>query len=230
MLNALIGWSIGQQLGANFDTIRFEVSVGSGTQSSPTKVSKTVADAVRGSEQQKRLTGGENFFVTSIYSLCEPGKVAVDILPNNNSNNKTSIVIFKPRLLELKIPKLFETDVTIDVYNSENQPNDITIAFEGFWITENQTPVFTDRANSLFRMINNIDVQTLTTANLIALLGRKIDITNSLLINPKSYTAEQVSALSPPLVTISPIEARAKLTRICGTGAEPPKEDEDDES
>lgn len=230
MLNTLIGWSIGQQLGGNFDTIRFEVSIGAGTASSPNKISRTVAESIRGSEQQKRLTGGENFISTGIYTFCEPGKVAVDILPNNNSNNKISVVIFnKQRLIDLRIPKLFETDVTIDFYNSENQANDVTIAFEGFWITESQTPVFTDRANSVFRILNNIDVQTLATVNLIALLGRKIDITNSLLINPKSYTIEQAAIESPPLVSISPAEERAKLTRICGTGAKQKEEDEGDE-
>ncbi len=228
MLNQLIGWHVGDALGANFDTIRFEVTVGAGSTSSPTKVSKTVADSVRGSEQKKRLTGGENFFVSNLYTLCEPGKVNIDVLPNNNTNNKISIVVFKPRLIELKIPKLLEVDLSIDFFNSEPQSNDVTIAFEGFWIPENQTPAFTEMSHILFRTLNDIDLQTLAMGNLLNIIGGKIDITNSLLINPKRFTQDQLTSISPPLPPLSITEEKAKLKRICGTGAPQDKEEEDE--
>lgn len=229
MLNTLIGWSIGQNLGAIFDTIRFETSVGAGSQASPTKISKTSADAVRGTEQKGRLTGGQNFFVTSIYSFCEPGKVSVDILPNNNSNNKISIEVFSPKTTPLEIPKLLEVDVSIDFYNSENQSNDVTIALEGFWIPENETPAFTDQANSLFRILNNIDAQTLTTNRLLSSIANLISITNNLLINPTSYTLKELQAFSTTIPTITLGEEKPEVRRICGTGAKPTKEDEEDE-
>lgn len=229
MLNTMIGWHIGKNLGANFDTIRFETSIGAGSSSSPLKVSKTAADAIRGSEQKGRLTGGENFFVTSIYSFCEPGKVAVDILPNNNSNNKISIVVFKPRIIELKIPKLLEVDISIDLYNSENQSNDVTIAFEGFWIPESQTPIFTDQSDSIFRILNDIDAQTLNTNRLLSSLANLLGITNNLLINPKLYTAQELKSISPTIPQIFVEEEKAKVTRICGTGAKPTEKEEEDE-
>ena len=230
MLNNLAGWYIAKRLGANYDTIRFEVTIGAGATGSPNKVSKTISDSVHGSEQKKRLTGGENFFISNIYSLCEPGKIAIDILPDNNSNNKTSIVVFKPRLVELKIPKLLEVDISIDFFNSELQSNDATVAFEGFWITESQTPAFTDIATSLFRNQNETNLQTLTTANILAIVGGKIDITNSLLIDPKKYTQEQITAISPALPPLSVTEEKVKLKRLCGTGAPVTKEDEEEDN
>lgn len=228
MLNKLVGWDLFKGLGANFDTIRFEITVGAGSSASPLKVTKTVGDAVRGSEQRSRLTGGENFIVTNLYSLCEPGKVSIDIMPNNNSNNKVSIVVFKARNINIEIPKILEVDVTIDIYNAEPQSNDVTLAFEGFWIPESQTPVFTDRANSIFRLFNDIDTQLLQANSLLATLIKRVDITNNLLIDPKSYTIQEYANLNPPPIELKPTE-KVELKRICGTGAKEEKEDEEDE-
>lgn len=228
MLNTLFGWDIVKNLGANFDTIRFETSIGAGSSISSTKVSKTTADAINGASLKGRLTGGEDFFITSIYSFCEPGKISIDILPNNNSNNKISILVAKPERTEIT-PKLLEVDVSIDFYNSENQTNDTTIVLEGFWIPESQTPIFTDRASSIFRILNNIDTQTLTTNKLLTSIANLLSITNNLLINPKFYTAEQLSTVSPIIPQIVSEGEKAAVKRICGTGAKPKEKEEEDE-
>lgn len=230
MLNAMAGWYVGQAFGANFDTIQFEVSVAAGSTSAPTKLSKAVADSIDGSDKQKRLTGGENFFATSVYSLCEPGKVRADILPNNNSNNKLSILIFKPRTMDIGIPKLFETDVSIDFYNSENQSNDVTLSFEGFWIPENQTPVFTDTTMTPLRILNDLDLQVLSSNKLLTSIAKLLNISNSLLVNPKSYTVETLASASPIIPILVPTEEKVKIKRVCGTGKAPEKEDEEEDN
>lgn len=218
MLNTLLGWHLFKQTNANFDTIVFEVSVGAGSSATPKSVKRTLSDSINGSNNVSRLIGGDNFFVTGIYSICEPGKVSIDILPDNNTSNKISILAFKPKSIPMSIPKLLETGVSIDFFNSEAQSNDVTIVLEGFWIPEPQTAIFTDLAGTLFRTLNNIDNQTLQINRILIPMSRKIDITNQLLINPKSYSADDLNRISPPVPYPPSTEDKRGITRMCGTG------------
>ncbi len=224
MFNQLIGQYLNNRLGANFDQIRFEITIAAGSTSSPIKSSRTVIDSFNGAAKASRLTGGDNFFITGIYSFTEPGKTYCTILPDNNTSKQIELSIFKPRLVEMKPIKLLETGISIDFFNAENQSNDITLILEGFWLTDENTAKFNDLASRFYTILEDLDSQTLKGNQIASGISARLDITNQLLINPKAFTLQTLTQATPAPILIPTQEEKVNVRRACGLGKIAPTE------
>ncbi len=166
MLNSMFGWYCRTSLGCKFDTIVFAESITANT----TGYAVTIANAQDGSVKQAKLTG-YNFIVTSVYSVCTTGVVDAKILPDNDSSAKFYLQLYQPMARSLPVPLLLMTDLVVEFDNNEAHANNVYIAFDGFWITEDKLPSLTLLAELIPATLMNIDIQTLEISNILAAMA-----------------------------------------------------------
>ncbi len=172
MLNALFGWYCRTNLGCKFDTITFAESIAAST----TGYAVTLSNAQDGVAKQSKLTG-YNFIITSIYSVCTTGFVDAKVLPDNDSTAKFYMQLYQPVSKDLPIPLILMTDLVIEFDNNEAHTNNAYISFDGFWITEDNTPSLTLLSELIPTTLLNTDMQTLEIANILAAMAESEGVT-----------------------------------------------------
>jgi len=166
MLNTLFGWYCRENLSCKFDTIVFAESVAANT----TGYAVTLTNAQDGADKKNKMTG-YNFIITSIYSVCVTGVVNARVLPDNDSENRFYVQLYQPFSRKLPIPLPLTVDLAIVFDNNEAHINNAYLAFDGFWITESNMPKLTMLSELSPTALADINMQTLTTVNILAAMA-----------------------------------------------------------
>lgn len=162
MLNTLFGWYARQNLGCKFDNIIFTETVAAST----TGYTVTLTNALDGVEKKNKLTGS-NFVITDVYSVCTTGIVDAKVLPDNDTSAKFYLQPYQPISKKLPIPLLLMADIVVVFDNNELIPNNVYLAFDGFWISESRMPDFTMLSELIPTSIIDIDMQTFATQTIL---------------------------------------------------------------
>ncbi len=161
MIDTLFGWYIQQHLKGKFITITFEESLVADDSDT-----LSILDAVDGAALQLMLQT-DNFIIADVFSYADPGFVKVNVLPDNDSTLKFRIEATKnPARIPIMPPKMAETDLVLD-YENEGQPNDLYISFTAMRIPEDNLDEFTVLSELIPVSIQNVDIQTLQTVQLL---------------------------------------------------------------
>lgn len=161
MIDTLFGWYIQEHLKGRFITITFEESLVADDSDT-----LSIADAVDGTLLQQMLET-DNFIIADVFAYADPGFVKVNVLPDNDTMLKFRVEATKnPTRVPIMPPKMAETDLVLD-YTNESQPNDLYVSFTAMRIPQNNMDEFTVLSETIPVSLQNIDLQTLQTVQLL---------------------------------------------------------------
>lgn len=161
MIDTLFGWYIQQQLKGKFITITFEESLVADDTDT-----LSLGDAVDGTSLQQILET-DNFILFDVFAYADPGFVKVNVLPDNDTTLKFRVEATKnPTRVPIMPPKMAEVDLVLD-YTNESQPNDLYVSFTAMRIPETNLDEFTLLSEVVPSTLQNIDIQTLQTVQLL---------------------------------------------------------------
>ena len=156
MLNEIVGMYLSDKYNITTDRILFTVSITANDTSS-----FTISDATNGSKLKADLSSLD-YLITKYTIWSQNGMLDVNIKPDNESINQLKTLAFTQKTEAPIIPpKLIQTDLAIEVTNSQGIDDDLFLAFEIFKIPQNKLPELMDTGGILFTALYNIDIQTL---------------------------------------------------------------------
>lgn len=161
MIDTLFGWYIQEHLKGKFITITFEESLVADDTDT-----LSIADAVDGTVLQQMLET-DNFIIADVFAYADPGFVKVNVLPDNDTTLKFRVEATKnPTRIPIMPPKMAETELVLD-YTNESQPNDLYVSFTAMRIPQSNMDEFTVLSEIIPISLQNIDIQTLQTVQLL---------------------------------------------------------------
>ena len=161
MIDTLFGWYISEHLKGKFITVTFEESLVADDTDT-----LSLGDAVDGTALTLMLET-DNFILFDVFAYADPGFVKVNVLPDNDTTLKFRVEATKnPTRVPIMPPKMAEVDLILD-YTNESQPNDLYISFTAMRIPQANIDEFTLLSEVMPVTLQNIDIQTLQTVQLL---------------------------------------------------------------
>jgi len=163
MLDALLGWSLNQQLGVEFGNIRFKETILASDTSSISLTDEVDASILN----SKTAMTAKDFLIIGVYSYVTPGNVTCRVLPDNETIRQFYLNAEEPRHTPIQPPRLCQVDLVVDLTNNDAVPNTVYLDFSVAWFSQNKLSDVTDVANLFTDALVNIDEQTYTSTLLL---------------------------------------------------------------
>lgn len=174
MLDTMFGWYLRENLGCEFTSIVFEMSLLEET----TKKGVGIINSIDGTKNKEKFTTS-SFFITETIVFTFPGYLKIYCYPDNDTIKKFFLIGYNSTKQTISPPKICRTDLVLDIENPENQVNNLLLVFNGFWILDERLPEFTITCEKILTALDNIDMQTLQALGsldtIISLLTQYLD-------------------------------------------------------
>lgn len=156
MLNEIVGMYLSDKYGITTDRILFTVSIDAND-----STAFTISDATNGAKLKSDLSSFD-YLITQYSIWSSNGILDVTIKPDNESINQLKTFAFTQKTEASIIPpKQIQTDLAINVTNSQDIDDDLFLALEMFRVPQGKIPDLMDTGGILFNALDNIDIQTL---------------------------------------------------------------------